>query len=1149
MKEVPFCVWVLLGFCAALALMSGLVLNGRLNETFFFLFSIPAILSAYFFKRRLYLALHLLVASVALFVTGRVSADPQLAHTTIGVSTPSSLILAEILHALVVARQKTADALKASETRLAQVIESSPIPIFVLDAQHTVTHWNRASERLMGIPADQVLGTQSVGKTFYGEERPVMADLMLDDADEAEIRRYYGENFRLSDLVQDAYTGEVYFPQLGNQDREAWIVFSAARLKNDKGESIGAIETLQDVTQHRRTETQMRRRNAQLEALRAISLDLTTELDLDTLLHSIVNHAVNLLESNHGGLYLYQPDRDVLERVISTGAEALPLGLTLRRGEGLSGTVWEQGKPLHVEEYQAWKGAAVEMPSPLKISVVGAPIQWGNDFLGVINVAHHSAELRPFTDADAELLSLFATQAAIAIRNARLYEESRRRALEQTTLREAALALTKALGRDEVIERILAQLQAVVPYDTASVQLLKQRHLELVGGRGFPNLEELLGVTFDPTKDDNPNREVIRRRAPLIVPDAPKAYENFQREPHAQARIRSWLGVPLLTDERFVGMIALDKQEPDFYTEAHARLAEAFAAQAAVVVQNTQLLEASQRRSARLRRALSLSELLHQGLTLGEMLQKIAQGATSLGFRRAVLNVYDSELDALRAKAIVGLTPAEREALEKSIFHWSDVQALFQENFRVSHSFLVRQNHVNWNEALPEGSVVGSNIEDCGTEYWRPEDSLLVPLWDSQGAPIGLLSMDEPVDGLLPDLDTIRTLETFANQAAIAIENAQLIESLEAEVEARTAEIAAERDNSEAILRSVGHPIAIINLKHRLEYVNEAFTTLSGYVRDELLGTRIDRLFKGAAFQGYLPAALLLAETQKQCWQGELTIRRKDERTREVIVNIVALHDAEGESTGYITSYQDVSQRVALDRARHEFITNVSHQLRTPVTTIGLLIDLLRQQETPSESSENYIQMIQTEIDSLKHLIEDILAIARLDSGEALRTWHSVSLPDILDNLAERYEAYAASAGVTLSMSAPPSSLPRVEGDPQQIINLLSEIIENAFDFTPSGGEVRVESDVVLRDGHAWVCIAIQDTGPGLTPEERERVFDRFFRGELAASGNVPGTGLGLSIAQALARAHGGRVTVESTVGKGATFTIWLPGGQAMPET
>jgi two-component system sensor histidine kinase VicK len=106
----------------------------------------------------------------------------------------------------------------------------------------------------------------------------------------------------------------------------------------------------------------------------------------------------------------------------------------------------------------------------------------------------------------------------------------------------------------------------------------------------------------------------------------------------------------------------------------------------------------------------------------------------------------------------------------------------------------------------------------------------------------------------------------------------------------------------------------------------------------------------------------------------------------------------------------------------------------------------------------------------------------------------------------------------------------------------LSEVVENAVTFTAAGGQVAVEAGVVKEGGEHWVTIVVRDTGPGISREEQERVFDRFYRGKLAESGHIPGTGLGLSIAQEILRAHGGRVTVESKEGEGSTFTLWLRG-------
>jgi diguanylate cyclase (GGDEF)-like protein/PAS domain S-box-containing protein len=197
--------------------------------------------------------------------------------------------------------------------------------------------------------------------------------------------------------------------------------------------------SLIDITDRKRAEEEIRQRTAQLEALRQIGLELTAQLDLDALLRSIVSRAIELVGGDSGGLYLYRPEQDVLKWVMAVGPIMAPIGSVLRRGEGLSGKVLQTGEPIIVDDYQAWEGrAAIYKGYPFK-AVVGVPVRWGEEFLGVLNVL---ADLPcAFSSPDIELLGLFATQAAIAIRNARLYEEAQREIAER-------------MGAEEIIKQM-----------------------------------------------------------------------------------------------------------------------------------------------------------------------------------------------------------------------------------------------------------------------------------------------------------------------------------------------------------------------------------------------------------------------------------------------------------------------------------------------------------------------------------------------------------------------------------------------------------------------------------------------------------------------------------------------------------------------
>jgi PAS domain S-box-containing protein len=182
------------------------------------------------------------------------------------------------------------------------------------------------------------------------------------------------------------------------------------------------LELEQEVARRSEAEEKMQQRTAQLEVLRQVSFALTTELDLETLLHTIVTQAIELLGAKAGSLYLYQPEQKLLASKVVIDPQGKWSGGSLRRGEGLSGRVWATRQALVVDDYTHWEGQAAIFKDSNTSTILGVPIEWGQEFLGVLNVGNRPT---PFTPADVELLSMFATQAAVAITHARLYTEVR----------------------------------------------------------------------------------------------------------------------------------------------------------------------------------------------------------------------------------------------------------------------------------------------------------------------------------------------------------------------------------------------------------------------------------------------------------------------------------------------------------------------------------------------------------------------------------------------------------------------------------------------------------------------------------------------------------------------------------------------------
>ncbi|MBN2394663.1 MAG: PAS domain S-box protein [Anaerolineae bacterium] len=368
---------------------------------------------------------------------------------------------------------------------------------------------------------------------------------------------------------------------------------------------------------------------------------------------------------------------------------------------------------------------------------------------------------------------------------------------------------------------------------------------------------------------------------------------------------------------------------------------------------------------------------------------------------------------------------------------------------------------------------------------------------------------------------------------------ARLNSTLEASVAERTAEAVAEKDKSEAILRSVGDAISVTDLDMRIQYVNEAFVTLTGYSSAEIVGRPMYTLM-------VQETAELDRRSRQFAWQTgvysqrEITMRHKSGRTYDAVLTIASLQ-YEGEPTGYIFSHQDITKFKALERARSQFITNVSHELRTPVTSIKLSAYLL-QSERSAENAVEYLHALERQSARLEHLIEDILEIASLDSGQGVTTWKPVHFALIVTDTAMGYQNRASARNVTLTADPGPGDLPEVNGDPSRLQQALKELVENALIFTPPGGDVHIALATVEDNARQWVTLAVRDTGPGISPDEKPKLFNRFFRGVLAESGHVPGTGLGLSIVDEIVRAHGGHISVESELGHGSTFTLWLPG-------
>lgn len=230
------------------------------------------------------------------------------------------------------------------------------------------------------------------------------------------------------------------------------------------------------------------------------------------------------------------------------------------------------------------------------------------------------------------------------------------------------------------------------------------------------------------------------------------------------------------------------------------------------------------------------------------------------------------------------------------------------------------------------------------------------------------------------------------------------------------------------------------------------------------------------------------------------------------------------------------SGETSLDERRAEFIAAFSHELRTPLTSIVSFIELLRgEADGLSEDGLHFLGILERNADRLLRLTDDLLLLNRLEGGALPLELTEVSVDGLATEAVRNSGPRAAKSGVTLHLDPGPG--PPARADPRRLLQVLDNLIGNAIKFSDSGGLVRV----VTRYSRSTWRIDISDTGIGIPPEEAAKLFGPFVRGSNARIAGLPGTGLGLSIVKGLVEMHGGHVKVESTLGEGTTFSVFLP--------
>jgi len=807
-------------------------------------------------------------------------------------------------------------------------------------------------------------------------------------------------------------------------------------------------------------------------------------------------------------------------------------------------------------------------------SEMALPLVSRGRVIGAMSI--QSTQPGAFSQEDITVFQTIADQLANAIENARLHEEQQRRLIELTSLYEIGRAITAVLDPLELVEAVYQQVNRFMDASNFYIALWDRNtdaiHMPVIieGDRRFydqeASWEGLIGWVLrngEPLLIDDLNREgaVPSSVTPLFV---------------GEVRPRAIVLVPLAIGDKIIGVLSVQSEQGDAYTQQDLDFLTAVASQVAVAVENARLYEQERRRAEELAALNVVAARLGQSLELQEVLEATMEEVIrALNVEASAISLVDEETGELVLCAQQGL-------------HY------FHLNTRIPLGKGLSGHVVRTGEVLITGDVSGDPrlaVPEFAQEHVQA--MALVPM-HCRGKVVGVLSAMSHAPHEFTDRE-IALLRAIANQVGVAVENARLFEAERAQ-----------RQMAET-LRSIATVLtSSLEFGAVLDRLLKHLKRLVSYDRATVLLLEEDRL-QVAAVQGYnhLPdgreaightvaleedplltsvvvdkeTVLISDATTDPRWRydpvqwptgswigtplevrdtviGMLSVAREDpgafSQREATLVSDIASHAAIAIENARL--YEAVREHAVdlevayvrlqeADQLKDEMIQNVSHELRTPLTFIKGYVQLLLNGELGplTDAQDKSLQLVSRKTEQLARLVEDMITLEMV-SPETLDI-EPVNLGYLARAALDGCRIEATRAGIELREEIP-EGLPPAAADWARISQVFDNLLTNAIKFSPDGGTITVR----VMDAGDCLRAEVSDTGIGIPEEKLPRIFERFYQVDGSSRRRFRGAGLGLAIVKKIVEAHGGRVGVQSKLGEGSTFYFTLPKSGAPPS-
>jgi len=812
--------------------------------------------------------------------------------------------------------------------------------------------------------------------------------------------------------------------------------------------------------------------------------------------------------------------------------------------------------------------------------------------IGAISI--YRQEVRLFTDKQIELVKNFAAQAVIAIENTRLLNELRQRTSDLTESLEQQTAAANVL---RVISSSQGELEPVF-------QAMLENAVRICDAKfGTLQLREDGAFRLAAMHNPPPAYAEARRRNPLIIPSAhnalgrviatkrPVHIADYKEDPAYKARdpaavsfvelagARTLVIVPMLKEGELIGNLLLYRQEVRPFTETQIALLTNFADQAVIAIENARLLNELRQRTT------DLTESLEQQTATSKVLEVISRSAFDLqavfetvaessvrlcGADRAFIFRFDGEL--LRMVVALNASQERREFVERNPIR------LDQHSASGRAALERRTIHIPDIQADPEFTYV---VKDPAVEKVRTV--LAVPILKGDDL-LGVLLVYHLAE-IRPFTDKqIALLETFADQAAIAIDNVRLLDELRQSLDQQTATaemlklisrstfdlksvlntlvesaarlcaadittISREKDGHYHVVAAYGFPPGLQDYYETMP-MDQGRGSLFGRILLERKPVQIvdvladpeyamRELQQRAGFRTVLGVPLLRDGVPI----GLLSVNRTTVRpfTDKQIEFVTAFADQAAiaiENVRLFDEIQDKSRQLEeASQHKSQFLANMSHELRTPLNAILGYTELMADGAygEPSEKMLGILKRLEANGRHLLGLINDVLDLSKIEAGQLVLELSDYSVEDIAQTVRSTLEPLAADKKLGFKVEVAPQ-LPPGRGDGRRLTQVLINLVGNAIKFTDAG-EVVITAKACDGSFH----LSVRDTGPGISATDQSKLFQEFQQADNAITRKRGGTGLGLAISKRIIEMHGGRIWVDSIVGQGSTFSFTLP--------